>query len=165
LNLAADTDTNQANWNNTAPTSSVFTVNTDASVNTNDEAYTAYVFADVPGFSKHGSYIGNHNADGHFSYTGFRPAFLIIKKRDGDNAWELTEALSSDGNPAANENPIDQHFLVETKATQSTNDAYDFYSNGWKLRSTGYTRSRNAGEVYIYISFAEAPFKYANARM
>ena len=165
LNLAADTDTNQANWNNTAPTSSVFTVNTDASVNTNDEAYTAYVFADVPGFSKHGSYIGNHNADGHFSYTGFRPAFLIIKKRDGNTGWEVTEALSSDGNPAATENPIDQHFLVETKAAQSTNDAYDFYSNGWKLRSTGYTRSRNAGEVYIYISFAEAPFKYANARM
>jgi hypothetical protein len=80
LNTTAATVDNAAWWNDTAPSSTVFTVNTDHSVNADAEAYVAYAFAEKQGYSKFGSYVGNGSADGPFVYTGFKPAFLIMKK-------------------------------------------------------------------------------------
>jgi hypothetical protein len=82
LNLTDETFANSVVWNNTEPTSSFFTIATSGAVNTSSATYIAYCFAEVKGFSKFGSYTGNGNADGTFVYTGFKPAFLIVKSSD-----------------------------------------------------------------------------------
>ena len=79
-------------WNNTEPTSSVFSVGTNTDSNASSGTYIAYCFASVDGYSKIGSYTANSNADGPFVYTGFRPAWLLIKKTDGSASWWLVDS-------------------------------------------------------------------------
>ncbi len=84
---AAATATNA--WNDTAPTSSVFSLGDGSTVNQNTDNFIAYCFAEKQGFSKFGSYTGNGNADGTFVYTGFKPAWIMIKRTDGANSWVI----------------------------------------------------------------------------
>jgi hypothetical protein len=81
------TATAYGKWNNTAPTSTVFSIGTLAEVKHEHRTYVAYCFAEVEGFSKFGSYTGNGSADGPFVYTGFRPAFVVIKRTDSTGEW------------------------------------------------------------------------------
>jgi hypothetical protein len=143
-------------FNDTSPTSSVFTVSTDNKVNGSSANYIAYCFAEKKGFSKFGSYTGNGNSDGTFVYTGFKPAFLIVKRTDTSNSayqWFMMD------NKRNSFNTLDLYLASDSSQaeTQDSSAGFDFLSNGFKLRSS--YNSRNAsGGTFIYMAFAENPF-------
>ncbi len=145
-------------WADTAPTSSVFTVHDANSVNEDAKKYVAYVFAEVEGYSKFGSYTGNGSADGTFVYTGFRPAYVMFKITNTTGDWNIYDSARSTSNIVA----------LKLRGTASgaeitSSDDFDILSNGFKLRDAG-AGLNGSGNTYIYMAFAEAPFKYANAR-
>ena len=121
--------------------------------------WVAYCFQSVEGFSKFGKYTGNGDADGPFIYTGFRPAFVITKRTDGTSNWTLWDTTRDPYNAG-------QRTLMpnDSGAEESGNasESWDILSNGLKLRSYG--RANVPSGTYIYMAFAEMPFKYANAR-
>ena len=143
------------------PTSSVFSVLTNADINTNTGTYIAYCFANVEGYSKFGSYTGNGSADGPFVYCGFRPAFIIIKQTNtsGQN-WYMYDTKRNTYN-VMNNTLYPNLSLAETVGNINTTN--DFLSNGFKLRDA-YTGSNDSGGTYIFAAFAENPFKYSLAR-
>jgi hypothetical protein len=157
---AAGTTDNNTVWNDTAPTTSVFSIGTTSSVNFSGENFIAYCFHSVEGYSKFGSYTGNLSTDGPFVYTGFRPAFVMVKRYDptGGNWW-INDSKRDPEN-------ADPHLYLypnlPLEEGSSTSNDYDFLSNGFKLRNT--TVNNASGGTYIYMAFAENPFKYANAR-
>ena len=140
-------------FNNTTPTSTVFSVNHD-DVNASGRTYIAYCFAEKQGYSKFGSYTGNGNADGTFIYTGFKPAFVMFKRFDdsGRNWWIFDNKRDLD-------NDVTLELLANSSGTEdSTGSAnLDFLSNGIKLRTTQ-TDLNGSGGTLIYMAFAESPF-------
>jgi hypothetical protein len=147
-------------WNDTAPTSSVFSLGTINTVNANGEDYVAYLFAEVDGFSKFGSYIGNASVDGPFIWCGFRPKAVIFKcTTTGALSWIMEDTARSDGNV------VQKYFSADLNVAESDSSvgAVDFLSNGFKLRTTN-GNWNNSGGTYVFLAFAETPFKYANAR-
>ena len=142
--------TSSTYFNNTEPTSSLFTVSTAVDTNENTSNFIAYCFAEKKGFSKFGSYTGNSSADGTFVYTGFKPAWVVIKRTDTTANWHM---LDNKRDPI---NEADATLLANDAGAefQSTNDV-DFLSNGFKLRAN--QTSTNVG-TYIYMAFAENPF-------
>jgi len=123
------------------------------------DEHIAYCWAEVPGFSKFGSYIGNGDNNGTFVYTGFRPAYVLVKKVSASN-WILLDSARSEYNPC------DDILYPNTGDSEGVNDgnhAKDFLSNGFKMRS-GHGDDNGGGSKYVYMAFAEHPFKYANAR-
>ena len=158
LNTTNGTLDGDVYWNDTAPTSSVFSVGTSSSTNNNARDYIAYCFNGVEGYSRFGSYTGNGSTDGMFVFTGFRPAFVIIKQSSADgNNWNVHD------NKRDVDNVVDARLLPSTSGAETTFTTLDFLSNGFKLRNSGSAYNGN-GSTYIYIAFAEMPFKYANAR-
>ena len=140
-----------------APTSTVFTTGSGVNV-TNGVTQIAYCFASVDGYSKIGSYTGNGNADGPFIYTGFRPAWIMIKRIDANgNSWRIHD--SKRGSNGA----INTLHANLTNAEDANNVDDDILSNGYKVRTTSSDQNTD-GATYIYMAFAEQPFKYANAR-
>ena len=138
-------------FNDTAPTSSLFSIGNAGDTNASGQTYIAYCFAEKKGFSKFGSYTGNGSADGTFVYTGFRPAMVIIKRTSGADRWAISDNKRDPDNPVIGElNPNDS--VVED--TSST--PFDFLSNGFKIRRTGNVFN-GSGESYIYMCFAENP--------
>jgi len=145
-------------WNDTEPTSTVFSVGSSGAPNGDGNAHIAYCFAEKQGYSKFGSYTGNGNADGPFVYTGFKPAMVILKlssvagenwyifdnKRDTDNV--MTQILYPN--------------LGNAEATGTTN--IDFLSNGFKLRNAG-DFLNGSGRIQIYMAFAESPIVNSNS--
>lgn len=131
LNTTAATSDN-TRWNDTAPTTSVFSVGTDDAVNGDASTYLAFVFADVQGYSKFGGYVGNGNADGTFVYTGFKPAFILIKGIDEARNWFIYD------NTRPNSNVTNLYLLADLTQTEQTGSAsgIDFVSNGFKMRNT-----------------------------
>jgi hypothetical protein len=154
---ASTTDGSPGHWNNTAPTSSVFTVGTDTDVNASSSTYVAYCWAEIAGFSKFGSYTGNGSADGPFVYTGFRPKFIIIKCTSNADSWYMLDTSRS------TYNATNQRLFANASSAESSGDAMDILSNGFKNRSSTTLNNLNGG-TYIYMAFAENPFKNANAR-
>jgi hypothetical protein len=152
LNTTGASSTGASIWNNTSPTSSVFTLGSgfDA-VNESSSNHIAYCFAEVKGYSKFGSYTGNGNSDGPFIYTGFRPAFFLMKRTDSTGDWQLEDKSRLGYNP--NNNLL---FPNVSDAESSVADT-DILSNGFKLRTTGTGRNASGG-TYIYMAFAENPF-------
>ena len=147
-------------FNSTAPTASVFTVGTNNAVGGNGETIIAYCFHSVEGYCKVGSYTGNGSSDGTFVYTGFRPAWVLWKRYDGGtNGWFLMDSKRD------TENVTNTFLRPNATAQEATaaNSIADFLSNGFKLRGTGGDVNTNTA-TYLYLAFAEAPFKYANAR-
>ena len=144
------------NWNNTAPTSTVFTVGT--SLTESSKVMMTYVFADVQGFSKFGQYEGNGNADGTFVYTGFQPEFIIQKDIDATRSWGMFYRLSE----ADLGNPIDNYLHCDTTASEaeSASNGIDFLSNGFKCRGAGAVI--NTTSTYVYAAWARAPFVNSN---
>ena len=144
-----------AYWNNTAPTSSVFSLATDTGVNGSSRNYVAYCWHGVDGFSKFGKYVGNGSSDGPFIYTGFQPAMVMVKSSSNSATnWEIRDnkRASSYGG-----NPITQVLYPNLTSQEYTTDNCDFLSNGFKWRSSGGNRNES-GYTYIYMAFAEHPF-------
>jgi len=156
LNLTNAQSSDNNAFNSTAPTSSVFTV---GGYNSSD-TMVAYCFAEVAGYSAFGSYTGNGSADGPFVYTGFRPRFVMIKQSSSSNYWWLKDSARSPANQA---NLRIAPNLNNAEADDSSFNGADFLSNGFKLRGTDTTTNQSSG-TYIYMAFAEAPLKFANAR-
>jgi hypothetical protein len=139
--------------NSTAPTSSVFTVNTLNVANGNNLEYIAYCFAEKQGYSKFGSYEGNGDADGTFVYTGFKPAWILVKRTDNTNGWFLMD------NKRSPFNLTNDYLRPNTNDAEgeAANSVWDTLSNGFKLRGTG-ADVNTSGSPYIYMAFAEHPF-------
>ena len=156
---SADAAGTYNHFQNTTPTSSVAYITGGATaVNANTNNYIAYCFHSVEGFSKFGSYTGNGSADGPFVYTGFRPAFVMFKRTDTTGNWAMIDA---DRNAY---NVVNERLFADLSDAASTLfDVCDFTSNGFKFRTNAGSTNASGG-TYIYMAFAEMPFKYANAR-
>ena len=160
LDTTAATADNSNRWNDTAPTSSVFTVGTANEVNTDARTYIAYCWKAVKGYSKFGSYLGNNNADGPFIYTGFTPAFIIIKNTADAADWTMYDDKR---NPIeGNERDIQLYpNLSNTEDSVSTSTLLDICSNGFKIMGNN-NKINGDGDSMIYWAFASAPFVTSN---
>jgi hypothetical protein len=158
LNLTATPYTLDIYWNNTEPTSSVFSIGDWDGINTSSQPYIAYCFHSVDGYSKVGSYTGNGSTDGTFVYTGFRPAFILHKKTNGSANWIMTDAIRNTSNP------VGKYLMPNSSNAEADGTSFfDYTSNGFKLRTSGGGQN-GSGDTHIFIAFAETPFKYSNAR-
>jgi hypothetical protein len=157
LNSTGAAASNINRWNNTAPTSTVFTVYNDTINNGNTNTYVAYCFAAISGFSAFGSYTGNGSADGPFVYLGFRPAFVMFRNSQTVSDWWIYDTKRNTFNV------MDSALRANVSDAELTYAFIDTLSNGFKLRNTGGDGNRS-GETIIYAAFAENPFKNALAR-
>ena len=154
----ASTGDSGARWGAYANYSTTtFGVGTNAATNANGSTYIAYVFSDIKAFSKMGKYVGNGNADGTFVYTGFDPAFILLKRTDATEQW----LVKDNKRPGYNPNNTLYPNLTNTEDTGASVLA-DFLSNGFKLRGT-YNGMNASGASYIYMAFAENPFTTSTA--
>ena len=145
---AVETATNV--FNDTAPTSSLFSIGTALGVNTSSSNYIAYCFAEKKGFSKFGSYTGNGSADGTFVYTGFSPAFVMVKRTNTTSDWAIWDTARSTYNVVGN------YLLPNTSGAEGNVSYIDVLSNGFKIRSSSVFNT--ASDSIIYMAFAENPF-------
>ena len=152
LNSTAAYAANSNLWNNTAPTTSVFT---SGAYFTASEPIVAYCFAEIPGFSKIFSYTGNGSADGPFVHCGFKPKFILYKRSDAAANWVIWDAIRSP------ENVVNDYLLPNSSGAEATLDTLDIVSNGFKLRTTN---ADNNGGTIVGIAFADVPAKYSLAR-
>ena len=159
--LALDTTqasaANSVLWNNTAPTSSVFNVGISLYVNGAASTFVAYCWTPIAGYSVFGSYTGNGSTDGPFVYTGFRPKFVMVKRTDNVGDWWMIDTSRSPYNVAI------QYLFADTSGTEGSDNAIDILSNGFKLRVATY-QPNTSGGTFIYMAYAENPFKNALAR-
>jgi len=147
-----------AMWNDTTPTSSVFSVGTSGASNASG-AMIAYCFAEKTGYSKIGSYTGNGNADGSFIYTGFKPAWLLIKRSDASTErWVILDSKRDTFN-VSNKAVYADDSQAENPSTSE--QGLDILSNGFKIRNSN-TKTNTSGATYIYMAFAEAPLVGSN---
>ena len=152
LNSAAASTTSDV-FNDEDPTSTNLEVKTNAGNNSSSHDYIAYCWAPIQGFSKFGSFVGNGNVDGAFVFTGFRPAFVMIKcaTRAGTDIWTMYD------NKREGYNVDNDALSADTNAAERTSDDIDILSNGFKCRNS-VTDVNPSGETAVYIAFAEAPF-------
>jgi hypothetical protein len=153
LNSPDAAATSSSPFNNTAPTSTVFSVGVSGSTNGSSDAQIAYCWAEVPGYSAFGSYVGNASTDGPVVYTGFRPAFVLIKNANNNNDWVLHDTARSQYNPCTK-------FLMPNLTNSETDEsdkAIDIVSNGFIVRGT-HGRVNRSGDTLIFMAFAEHPF-------
>ena len=136
--------------------SSIFTVKTSGNINTSSQNYVAYVFSEVEGYSKFGKYPGNGSTDGAYVTTNFRPAFVLVKRIDSTDSWQIHDTSRAPYNPS------DKYLLPDSSGAEGTITTIDFLSNGFKLRNS--SNLNNSGGSFLYMAFAEMPFKHANAR-
>ena len=147
--------------------STIFTADTSQNC-TASRTYVAYCFSSIAGYSAFGSYVGNGNANGTFVYTGFRPAFIMVKASSGTSAASANWLMLDDARNTYNEanNKLAANIpSAENSGTigNSTQNNYDFLSNGFKATTTNGS-SNESGTTFIYMAFAENPFKYSLAR-
>lgn len=160
LNSTAAFDTQAGVWNNTSPTSTVFSQQGNGGWHAVGTTCVAYCWSEISGFSKFGSYTGNGSNDGTFVYTGFRPKFVIIKRTDtlgynwymNDSSRDTYNVVGLDLNPNL------------SNAESNDSPVQDFLSNGFKLRNGAYAGFNASGGTYIYAAFAEVPFKNSLGR-
>jgi len=131
--------------------------------NGSGRTYVAYAFHSVDGFSKFGNYTGNGSTDGPFVYTGFRPAFLLYKDADANDVWTMIDNRRDPANDNG-PNQLSPNSSAAETIRPSGVHVIDFVSNGFKIRYAGDTAINQSGHNFIYMAFAENPFKYANAR-
>ena len=151
INSSDAVATDTASWNNTAPTSSVFSVGASDANNKNTNNIIAYCYAEKKGYSKFGSYIGNGNANGRFVYTGFKPAFVLIKNiTDAGELWEMFD------NKRIGYNPKNHRLYASTNDAEDTSaERLDLLSNGFKIRTTG-SHVNESGDTMIYMAFGQS---------
>ena len=150
-------------WNNTAPTSTVFSIGASAAVNDSGRTIIAYCFAEIPGYSKFGSYVGNANADGPFVHCGFRPRFIMLKcSSNAGTSWLMLDTVRDTYNPLSS--------LLDANVSNAESSNYngpelDVTATGFKLRNNSGADGGNingSGYTYIFAAFAEYPFGGSN---
>ena len=151
--------TDSGRWNDTTPSASVFTVGDDGIVNTSGKNYIAWCFHTVEGYSHISTYTGNGDDDGPFAYCPFTPKFFLLKNMDSSDNWILMTNPPNDLNPAQTKQTTSSNIA---DGTDSDNDM-DFVSNGVKFRSD-YATINEDDDEFLFIAFAESPFKYSNGR-
>jgi len=151
LNLTAAAGTDAPAWNNTSPTSSVFTIARNGNINGSSNTIVAYCFAEKQGYSKFGSYKGNGNVDGTFVYTGFKPAWIMTKVTNTTSNWFLHD------NKRLGFNASNSTLGSDLTNSESSTNRLDILSNGFKLRNTS-GAVNSASNTYIFMAFAEQPF-------
>jgi hypothetical protein len=156
-NTGASVTGDTTRWNNTSPTSSVFTTGSNFAIASN---WVAYCFAAVAGYSAFGSYTGNGSADGPFVFTGFRPRYILFKRTDGAGGnWFIRDTARDPYNTTS----LTLYPNLSDAEFNATGNTVDILSNGFKLRSSS-SGANGSGETIIYAAFAENPFKYSLAR-
>ena len=140
-------------WNDTLPTSTVFSVGPQGAVNNNNIDYVGYIFSEVEGYSKFGSYIGNGSTDGTYVHLGFRPAFILAKSTYNTENWIIYD------NKREGFNPTQKYIMANSTNAEDagSNNKIDFLSNGFKFRNTGAPHYGSNSAGYIYMAFAEQP--------
>ena len=152
LNTTDATTDDTGPFSNTTPTSSVITMGGDDGTMHANEEMIAYIFAEKQGYSSISQYKGNGNANGPFIYTGFKPAFIMIRGYAGTDDWIMVD------NKRSGYNPENEHLDANNNAAESDGSGnIDFLSNGFKIKSTFSSMNYSTGK-YIYIAFAENPF-------
>jgi hypothetical protein len=151
LNPTAASTANSSIFNNTAPTSTVFSVG--SSTSGSGQTNVAYCWAPIAGYSAFGSYTGNGSADGPFVYLGFRPRFVMIKRTNSTADWMMIDTARS---PFNVEKALLQANL--SNAEDASTELIDGLSNGFKLRNGAYSSLNASGSTYIYMAFCENPF-------
>ena len=151
--------TNIVVWNNTNPTSSVFSIGTDGFINASTKTYVAYCWAEIAGFSRFTSYTGNGSTDGTFIFLGFRPKFVLVKRTDtSGTSWVINDTSRDTYNVSS------LYLQANVSDAEGTlNPTMDILSNGFKIRTTNSSWNASGG-TYIVAAFAEHPFKNSNAR-
>ena len=144
-------------FNNVGPTSSVLRLGSGTGNNGGGATYVAYCFAPVTGYSSFGSYTGNGSTDGSFTYLGFLPKLILIKRTDTTGNWVMLDSKREGYN--VDNDPL----YANLNNAEGTDDLVDITSNGFKLRSTNADCNASGG-TYIYAAFAENPFQYSRAR-
>jgi len=152
---AATSDT-AYEWNDTAPTTSVWTVGSGSGSNQSTKTYVAYLWSEKQGFSKFGKYTGNGDASNAFVYCGFRPAFILLKQSSGSGEdWIIYDKLREPYNGDVN------RLRASATSAESTDSYIDILSNGFKCRTTDGTVSGD-GDTHVYMAFADAPLVNSN---
>ena len=146
-NAATADDANE--WNDTAPTSTVFSVKSSGGTNANNHNYVGYWFKEIEGYSKFGGYEGNGSTDGTFVWCGFRPAFILAKNMDAAGDWNIYD------NERAGYNVANYILAANEVQAETTGATLDFLSNGFKLRTTS---TPNQANTFVFAAFAEFPF-------
>jgi hypothetical protein len=145
-------------WNSTVPSSTVFSLGTESTVNGNTNTFVAYLFAEIPGYSKFGSYVGNSSTDGTFVHCGFRPRYVMVKISSGSTAsWNIFDTGRSASNLSK------ERLGADLSSAEDSSGSYgiDILSNGFKLRIND-TNTNWSGGTYIFMAFAEHPFGGSN---
>jgi hypothetical protein len=145
-------------WSSSVPSSTVFGVANSTSTSNNVGNMIAYCWAEIEGYSKFSSYVGNGNADGPFVYCGFKPAFVMTKNTTTGTVWLLWDNARTSANPNSNYQ-VPNNLLVD----QTSGADVDFLSNGFKVRNTS-TSGNGSGNTIIFAAFAESPFAYSNSK-
>jgi hypothetical protein len=159
LNNVAGLNGDSSVFTTTTPTTSVFSIGTNVATNGNGSTYVAYCFADVEGYSKFGGYTGNGSTNGTFVYTGFRPAYVMVKQTDGVGNWIIWDDARS------TYNQMQLYIVANSGGGELSNVvvSIDSLSNGFKCR-TADNDINGSNNKYIYMAFAENPFKNSLAR-
>jgi len=150
LDETAGAQTSSTRWNDTTPTSSLISLGSNTAQSYN---WVIYAWAEIPGFSKFGSYTGNNSTDGPVVITGFRPRWIMIKRIDATGGqWSIWDTSRDTYNPSGT------NLWADSSEIEATSSSYyiDVLSNGFKLRNTHVSRNAS-GVTYIYAAFAEAP--------
>jgi len=152
LDLTDPSDGDNGYFNNTEPTSSVFSIGNDTKCNASGDDHIAYCFAEKKGYSKIGTYTGNGQNGGSFIYTGFKPAWVLGKRVDTAKSWYMFD------NKRDTENVMDGYLYANENSAESTGTGrIDFLSNGFKWRNSAQVWNADGGD-YLYMAFAENPF-------
>jgi len=144
-------------FNDQETTATTIPVGTSSDNNDSGSKHIAYAFHSVDGFSKVGSWVGNGSTNGTFVYTGFRPAYLLLKASTRTGAWTILD------NKRDVDNSVGEYLIASSSQAESTHLHLDFTSNGFKFRNNGGDYNDD-GDTFVYIAFAETPFKYSNSR-
>jgi hypothetical protein len=142
------------------PTSTVFTQGGGELAGANGKTYVAYCFSEVAGYSRFGSYTGNGSADGPFVFCGFRPRFVMVKNTSSTGAWMIFDTARSITNPT---DDVLEANTSNAEAVNLTDNLIDALSNGFKLRGNQ-SNGNGSGSNYVFMAFAEHPFKLSLAR-
>ena len=158
LNTTNAIQTDTGIWNDTLPTSSVFSVGNNIDSNGSGASHVWYGWSEIQGYSKFGTYEGNNNASGPYIYLGFKPAWFMTKKSNGSKDWNIYDNKRSDSGGG---NPNDQYLEANNAAAEQSGQDVDFLSTGVKIRSTS-SEVNGDDNNFIYMAFAESPLVNSN---
>jgi hypothetical protein len=156
LNTTAGKATGATYWNSTTPSTTVFSVGSAADTNESAKDFIAYCFAEIAGYSKFGSYVGNGSADGPFVYCGFRPRFIMLKATTAiAGNWVIHDTARDAYN-------VTDDILYPNLSNAEVTIAIDVTANGFKIRNNTTNENNTGSDTYIFAAFAAHPFGGSN---